>query len=155
MSTDRPGSRKRYGHEFQVGDRLPTLRFPLSLYRLVMATGANRDFNAIHHNSVYAQQSGAPEAYANNLFLQGMWERSVRDFLGPLAQIHNLKGFRMTRFNTANDTVSVNGEVVAIRRENRRYYLQIKLWSETSQGISVGPGSITASLPEADLQPEC
>jgi hypothetical protein len=54
------------------GEALAPLAFPLSVYRLVVAAGANRDFNAIHHNSDYARATGAPDMYANTLFLQGM-----------------------------------------------------------------------------------
>jgi hypothetical protein len=34
----------------------------------VMAAGANRDFNAIHHNAEVARATGAPDIYANTLF---------------------------------------------------------------------------------------
>jgi hypothetical protein len=78
-----------------VGEELPAVGFPLTVYRLVMEAGANRDFNSIHHNTEYARATGAPDMYANTLFLMGMWERSVRDWAGPAAQILSLKGFRM------------------------------------------------------------
>ena|SRR5690606_2300481 len=73
---------ERYWEDVQEGDELPSLQFPLSVYRLVMAASANQDFNSIHHNSEYAKKTGAPDMYANNIFLQGMWERTVREYIG-------------------------------------------------------------------------
>lgn len=130
-----------------VGDVLPTLEFPLSIYRLVVAAGANRDFNAIHHNTEYAKSTGAPDMYANNLFLQGMWERMVRDYIGLGGKIHKLRGFRMGTFNTVGDIVRVKGEVVRKWPEVGLYFVEFRLWSENTNGISVGPGFVVASLP--------
>lgn len=129
------------------GEALAPLAFPLSVYRLVVAAGANRDFNAIHHNSDYARATGAPDMYANTLFLQGMWERSVRDYIGLAGQIHSLKSFRMSSFNCAGDTVTVKGEVLRKWQDDSRHFVEIRLWSENSHGVSVGPGAMVFSLP--------
>jgi acyl dehydratase len=139
--------RQRRWEDVRVGDRLPTVRFPLSVYRLVMAAGANRDFNSIHHNTEWAQGSGAPEMFANVLFLQGMWERCARQFIGLAGRITRLSGFRMGSFNTAGDTVEVRGRVERVWREGESGYAELRLWSSNRTGVSVGPGSVTVSLP--------
>lgn len=141
---------QRYWEDVAIGDTLAPLAFPLSVYRLVVTAGANRDFNAIHHNSEFAKASGAPEMYANTLFLQGMWERTVREFIGLRGKIHKLAGFRMGVFNTVGDTVRVQGEISRKWQDGGVNYIEIKLWSENSQGVSVGPGSMIASLPLRD-----
>ena len=82
---------ERYWEDVQEGDELPSLQFPLSVYRLVMAASANQDFNSIHHNSEYAKKTGAPDMYANNIFLQGMWERTVREYIGNAGVIKSLR----------------------------------------------------------------
>lgn len=135
------------------GDALATLHFPITVYRLIMAAGANRDFNAIHHNSEFAKRSGAPEMYANNLFLQGMWERSVRDYIGPAGVIRRLRGFRMKIFNTVGDSVTVTGFVVRkwlkddVGDAGDVGHVEFEIQSANSQGVSVGPGRIVATLP--------
>lgn len=142
-----PHAVQRCWEDVQEGEPLPTLHFPLTVYRLVMAAGANRDFNAIHHNSAYAQASGAPEMYANNFFLQGMWERSVREYIGLAGVIRKLSGFRMKVFNTVGDTVVVKGQVLRKWRENGQGHVEFEIRSENAQGVSVGPGRIVATLP--------
>jgi acyl dehydratase len=140
-------NRQRTWEEVAEGDQLPAIAFPVSVYRLVVEAGANRDFNSIHHNSEYARATGAPEMYANTIFLQGMWERVVREYIGLRGQFRSLSGFRMSRFNVAGDTVVVRGTVTRKWREADEGLLAIRLWSENSQGLSVGPGSVTVSLP--------
>jgi acyl dehydratase len=129
------------------GQALPTVAFPLSVYRLVMAAGATRDFNSIHHNTEWAQASGAPEMYANVVFLQGMWERCVRQFIGLGGQIKRISGFRMSSFNVAGDTVTVGGQVARTWTEDGTGLAELQVWSRNRAGISVGPGTVTVSLP--------
>lgn len=61
---------QRHWQDVVEGEALEALEFPLNVYRLVMAAGANRDFNSIHHNSDYARSTGAPDMYANSLFFR-------------------------------------------------------------------------------------
>jgi acyl dehydratase len=142
--TDR---KQRYYEDVTIGEELPSLSFPLSIYRLVVEAGANRDFNAIHHNTDYARSTGAPDMYANTIFLQGMWERTVRDFIGLDGTIRALKGFRMKIFNTVGDTVVVKGRVESMWEDGDVGVLEIGMWSECSKGVSVGPGSMIVTVP--------
>lgn len=130
--------------DVKVGDELTPVSFPITVYRLVMAAGANRDFNSIHHNTEYAQSTGAREMYANTTFLLGMWERAIRDWIGPAGTIHSISGFRMRSFNYAGDTTTVTGKVTGIDGAT----IRIEMTSSNSAGSTVGPGVVTVSLPE-------
>jgi acyl dehydratase len=138
---------QRAWEDVAAGQAVPPVQFPLSAYRLVMAAGASRDFNSIHHNTDWARASGAPDMYANVVFLQGMWERCVREFIGPAGQIRRLAGFRMGSFNTVGDTVTVRGEVARTWTEGPAGLADLRLWSQNRHGVSVGPGAVTVSLP--------
>jgi acyl dehydratase len=140
-------SRQRTWEDVEEGQELPPVAFPLTVYRLVVEAGANRDFNAIHHNSEFAQASGAPEMYANTTFLLGMWERAVREFIGLEGRILAVKGFRMTSFNVVGQTVTVKGRVKRKRSEGAPAVVDLEVWSENEAGVSVGPGTVTVSLP--------
>jgi acyl dehydratase len=145
--------RQRCWEDVSEGQALPAVRFPLSVYRLVMAAGANRDFNSIHHNDEWARQTGAPGMYANVLFLQGMWERCVREFIGTGGRIRQLSGFRMGSFNTAGDTVTVQGTVTRRWQEGDAGLAELRVWSSNRHGVSVGPGTVTVSLPRRSTAP--
>jgi len=131
----------------EQGEILNPMSYPLTVYRLVMAAGANRDFNAIHHNSEYAQATGAPDIYANTLLLQGMWEKFVRHHVGASARILHLRNFKMRSFNCPGDVVVVKGRVLRKWRKLEEGFLEFEVWSENKHGVSVGPGSVVVSVP--------
>jgi acyl dehydratase len=140
-------SEQRYWNDIEEGAEVPPVAFPLSVYRLVVEAGANRDFNSIHHNSEFARASGAPEMYANTGFLLGMWERTVREFIGLGGSIRRIAGFRMRRFNTVGGTVVVHGRVKSKRREAGDALVDLEVWSELGGETTVGPGIVTVALP--------
>ncbi len=139
--------RQRTWEQVQPEEQLEPVNFPLPIYRLVVAAGAVRDFNSIHHNREFARASGAPDMYANTVFLLGMWERAVRQYIGLGGTIRSISGFRMNSFNCAGTTVTVHGKVVRKWQEDNAHLAEIEMWSENEGKISVGPGRVTVTLP--------
>lgn len=145
---------QRYFEDVRVGDRLPGVTLPLPVYRLVMAAGATRDLTPEHHNDEIARASGAPAMYANAIFLQGMWERALRDFAGLGGGIRAIRGFRMTRFTLAGDVARVEGEVVGVGRHGGRPVVEIELRTLDGTGtVTVGPGLAEVTLPRRPRHP--
>jgi acyl dehydratase len=142
-------SARRRWDDISEGEEVGAVAFPLSIYRLVVEAGANRDFNAIHHNREWARSTGAPDMYANAVFLQGMWERCVREFIGVEGTVRAIAGFRMGSFNIAGDTVVVGGSVRRKWLESGTGFLELEIRSENSLGVSVGPGTVTVTVPAA------
>lgn len=140
----------RWFEDVSVGEALPSVSYPLTVYRLVMAAGTNRDFNSIHHNSEYARSTGAEEMYANTSFLMGTWERCVRDWIGTEGTIRALRGFRMKAFNYVGDTTTVHAEVAATRVEGGHGVVEVAIRCENSQGVTVGPGVVEVTLPRRE-----
>lgn len=129
--------------DVEVGADLPEVVLPLTVYRLVMAAGANRDFNSIHHNTEYARSTGAQEMYANTGFLLAAWERCVRDWAGEAATILSIRKFRMRSFNYVGETMVVRGRVLAVDDD----VVTVEVRCETSAGVTVGPGQVQVRLP--------
>jgi acyl dehydratase len=142
-----PPDGQRYFEDVRPGEEIPAVAFPLTVYRLVMAAGGNRDFNSIHHNGEYARSIGAPDMYASSAFLLGTWERAVRDWIGCAGTIRSIRGFRMRRFNVVGDTMRVLGRVVSAGPADGTGLVTLELRSETSAGITVGPGHVQVALP--------
>lgn len=143
---------QRTFEDVAIGDELPAVAFPLSLYRLVVAAGGNRDFNSIHHNRSYAVATGAPDAYASTFFLMGAWERVVRDYIGPAGTIRSITGFRMRKFNLVGSVMTVGGRVVDTRADaadERRGVLVLELTSRVGDDVTVGPGNVEVTVPRA------
>src|SRR6188474_44157 len=137
---------QRYWDDVNEQDELPTVSFPISVYRLVVEAGANRDFNSIHHNTEFAQASGAPDMYANNIFIQGMWERAVREYIGLDGTFRKIGPFRIRTFMTVGETVTVTGRVQDKRVEAGEKLVEIALRSTVSSGIAV-EGTVLVALP--------
>ncbi|HEU5267802.1 MAG TPA: hypothetical protein VFU35_13925 [Jatrophihabitans sp.] len=127
-----------------VGDEVPAVEFPLSVYRLVVAAGGNRDFNSIHHNSSYAKASGAPDMYASTFILMGAWERVARDFIGDAGTIRSITNFRMRKFNLVGSTMTVGGRVTDVRDDGTVF---LELATRVGADITVGPGQVEVTLP--------
>ena len=149
-----PLMHQRYFEDVTVGEELPSVAYPLTVYRMVMAAGAPRDFNSIHHNTEYAQSTGAKEMYANTSFLLGTWERCVRDWIGPAGTIRSIRGFRMRAFNYVGDTVRVSATVTGTRVEDEVGVVELTIRSENSSGVSVGPGTVEVTLPRRGEEQE-
>lgn len=146
-----PSSRGRRAHrrfaDVTVGEQLPGADYPLPVCRLVMAAGATRDFAAIHHNDNYARARGAEAMYANAIFLQGMWERVLRDYIGPGGHILAIRNFRMVRFTMAGSLARVEGTVVGKHRREEQNIIAIELRTLVGDTVTVGPGLAEVTLP--------
>jgi len=140
-------SKQRYYEDVTVGDPITPVTFAMSVQRLVYEAGANRDFNPIHHNTQFAQSTRAPEMYANNGFIQGMWERTYREFFGVDGWIQKVGPFRMRIFNVVGESTVMRGKVAKKWQEGGKNFVELEMWSETPKGISVGPGPVVGTLP--------
>ena len=118
-----------------VGDVLPSISIPVTLQRLVMEAGANRDFSLIHHDRDVARATGAPDAYMNTFFIAGMFERLLREWMGPAGRIRSIKNLRMSTFNCVGDTATIKGVVDSI--DDPGGQVVIALSSETESGVTV------------------
>ena len=85
--------------------------------------------------------------YANNVFCQAMWERTVREWMGLDGRIKKVGPFRMRVFNTVGEAVKTSGEVKRKWQEGGKNLVELEVKSEHSKGVSVGPGPVIVSLP--------
>ena len=113
-----------------VGESLPSIEIAITLQRLVMEAGANRDFSLIHHDAAVAQATGAPDAYANTFFLLGMFERLVREWGGLEAQVKRLGPMQMKTFNAVGDVLRFCGEVTSLSGGE----VGLSLWAKSERG---------------------
>lgn len=123
---------QRLATDVAVGDKLEGFSIPITLQRLVMEAGANRDLSTIHHDREDAQATGAPDVYANTFFLLGLFERLLREWAGLRATISKIGPMQMRDFNCVGDTLTFGGEVAEISIETGR--VQLELWAESAKG---------------------
>jgi acyl dehydratase len=141
-------SKQVYWEDVNEGDEVPPLEFPMTMHRLVVHAGASMDFNPIHYNTEVARAQGAPEMYTNNVFSQGMWERTIREFIGLDGVIKKMGPFRMKFFSIVGETVKVHGTVSRKWQEDGESFVEFDLASSVSTGDCV-VGKMTVTLPSS------
>ncbi|MFK8030153.1 MAG: acyl dehydratase [Gammaproteobacteria bacterium] len=122
-------------NEVSVGDEIGSVSIPVTLQRLVMEAGANRDFSLIHHDRDVAKATGASDAYMNTFFIAGMFERMLREWMGMRGQINKISNLRMKAFNCVGDTVVFEGKVEDVNLSSHK--VAIALTSSTANGVTV------------------
>jgi len=128
-------SKKLTVADVSPGDELNEIEMPITLQRLVMEAGANRDLSLIHHDREVAQTTGAPDAYANTFFLMGMFERLLREWMGLEGRVVKLGPMKMMAFNVVGDTSVFGGKVTSVDADAGR--IELALTTHTEKGLTV------------------
>ena len=137
-------SHQVYYEDAQVGDAIPPITMPVTLQRLVMEAGANRDLSLIHHDRDVARSTGAPDAYMSTYFILGMIERLLREWMGVRGTIKKIGSLRMTQFNCVGDVVTFKGTIRELGGDGSAV---VDVTSETGNGVTV-TATATVLLPE-------
>lgn len=126
-----------------VGEQLPPFPVMLTLQRLVMEAGANRDFAPIHFDVDAARESGAPDVYANTTLIETVLEALIRSWAGLDARIRVIE-FRMKAFNCVGDEIVAGGEVTATGDPPSELIAELDLWVDGPRGRTVTGGAVVA-----------
>jgi len=140
-------NKQAYYEDIAAGDELPPVSIPIDLQRLVMEAGANRDLSSIHHDRDMAQASGAPDAFVNTFLIIGMFERTLREWMGLQGTITKIGPFRMKIFTCVGDVVTFNAKVKDKHEEDGKGIVSLEIWAESHRGQTVS-GEATIELPK-------
>lgn len=117
-----------------VGEEIPEISMPITLQRLVMEAGSNRDFSLIHHNREVAQSTGATDAYMNTFFIIGLFERMLREWMGTKGRLQKIGSLQMKSFNVVGDAVYCKGKVTG-KQDDGTVNLDIRM--ENQERVTV------------------
>ncbi len=131
--------------DVREGEEVHPVTFNLTIQRLVMFAGANRDFAAHHHNTAMGQADGAPNMHANADSCLAMWERVITDWIGAAGRIKKVN-FRNVTFNAAGDAVVVSGKVAKKWQEKDLNLVELDMKSAHARGTSM-IGTAVVALP--------
>jgi acyl dehydratase len=131
----------------RIGEEIVPFELPLTLQRLIMEAGANRDFTPLHHDREDARATGAPDAYANTMFIQTILEAGLRCWMGDTGWLEELD-IRMEAFNLVGTVVSAHARVIDRRPELDGGTVVLDVWLE-SDGKRTVSGRARVRLPRA------
>ena len=100
--------------DLAVGDALPELVLEISASVVIGAALASRDFERVHHDRSYAQDSGMRDIFLNILATNGLVVRYVTDWAGPAAIVKQ-SSIRLGVPHYAGDTLTFSGTVADVR----------------------------------------
>lgn len=131
--------------EVTEGAELPEFTIPLTIQRLVMEAAANRDFTPIHHDREITRATGAPDAYANTMLVQAIFEATLREWMGLAGKLRRLR-FTMRAFAAAGAILRGHGRVTGRRADEDGGFVDVEIWAD-SGGTQTATGTATVWLP--------
>ena len=104
----------KYWEDVGEGEKLPVLRFPITLKTLVLGVCGTRDLMPYHHNPGYSKSIGNRDMFVNTMFEQALFGRFVTDWCGPESD------FRETSLQMLGQLVP--GDVALVRGSVKRKF---------------------------------
>lgn len=92
----------------RIGVPVPSTSLDLTLQRLVMAAGANRDFAPVHHDPEVATAAGLGRPFANSMFMATQFERTACAWAGENWALSRMS-MQLLAPATAGSTLVVEG----------------------------------------------
>lgn len=129
--------------EVKVGDQLPELSIPITVTLINGGAIATRDYFPGHHDKEAAQALGSPHIFMNILTTNGLVQRFIEDWAGPLATFKSQK-IKLGAPNYPGDTMVFTGEVT--ERDEATNSVTVSFKGKNSMGNHVA-GTVAVVLP--------
>lgn len=114
MTADMTTGAPRRLADVTEGEALPELALDISATVIIGAALASRDFERVHHDRSYAQDSGMRDIFLNILATNGLVVRYVTDWAGPDAVVRQ-SSIRLGVPHYAGETLTLSGSVAEVR----------------------------------------
>lgn len=129
--------------EVKVGDQLPELSIAITVTLINGGAIATRDYFPGHHDKEAAQALGSPHIFMNILTTNGLVQRFIEDWAGPLATFKSQK-IKLGAPNYPGDTMVFTGEVT--ERDEATNSVTVSFKGKNSMGNHVA-GTVAVVLP--------
>ena len=132
-----------YWEDVREGDELPGFRMKLGWTAMAVQVSGSQDFNPLHHDVDWAQNSGHKGIFYNTGFTQGCLSRLLTDWHGVDGWVKKFS-FQMRRMNMNGDTMQVRGKVQAKREvSGGPNEVHLEIWIENDrEGITTTGGAV-------------
>ncbi|HEN8799894.1 acyl dehydratase [Pseudomonas sp. CM25] len=129
--------------DVRPGETLPTLEVPITVALITGGAIATRDYFPGHHDLDAARELGSPHVFMNILTTNGLVQRFVEAWAGPLARFTALK-IKLGVPNYPGDRLTFNASVTRHDPETRE--VELTLSGRNSMGNHV-TGTVALVLP--------
>ncbi|MCX2900567.1 MaoC family dehydratase [Pseudomonas mandelii] len=129
--------------DVRPGEALPELAVPITVTLINGGAIATRDYFPGHHDAEAARALGSPHVFMNILTTNGLVQRFIEQWAGPLAQFTALK-IKLGAPNYPGDCMTFSGSVTGVDADTRS--VEITLSGKNSMGNHV-TGTVALVLP--------
>ena len=111
--------------------------------QLVMYAGASGDYNPVHTDEVFTTQvAGYPSVFAHGMLSMGLTGKMLTNYVGDGRLTRY--GVRFTSQVWPGDSLTATAEVEALREEEGKKLVDLKLSTTNQDGVVVVSGYATA-----------
>lgn len=129
--------------DVRPGEVLPALDVPITVALIAGGAIATRDYFPGHHDLDAARELGSPHVFMNILTTNGLVQRFVEGWAGPLARFTSLK-IKLGAPNYPGDCMTFSGSVT--RQDPQTRTVEVTLSGKNSLGSHV-TGTVALVLP--------
>jgi acyl dehydratase len=144
MSTDY--SAECYWEDVSVGQEVPGFSVTLDATAMVLQVSGSQDWNLVHHDTAFAQDSGMPGIFYNTGWTTGMLGRLLTDWAGRSGWVEQLS-FQMRGMNSSGAVVRAYAKVTEKRQEDGKALVDLDIFLENDQAGVTTLGKATVRLP--------
>jgi len=130
--------------DIHLGDALPELSIPITVVLIAGGAIATRDYFPGHHDLDAARALGSPHIFMNILTTNGLAQRFVERWAGPLARFTQLR-IKLGVPNYPGDKMTFRGQVSALDAAEKS--VTVRFEGRNSKGHHV-TGTATVVLPQ-------
>jgi acyl dehydratase len=125
-------------HSEQVVDNLTRTQ-------IVQYAGASGDYNPIHTDEVYTTKvAGYPSVFAHGMLTMGLTGKMLTNYVGD-GRLSKF-GVRFTKQVWPGDSLTTTATVEAIREEDGKHFVDLRLSTMNQNGEEVLSGSASARI---------
>ncbi|CAA0114374.1 Uncharacterised protein [Halioglobus japonicus] len=137
---------ERYWEDVAVGEELPGFSIELDATQMVLQVSGSQDWNLVHHDTEFAQESGMTGIFYNTGWTTGMLGRLLTDWAGRSGWVEKLS-FQMRGMNGSGAVVRAHARVTDKRMDDSRALIDLDIFLENDQVGVTTPGKATVRLP--------
>lgn len=126
-----------------VGNKLPSLDFPISTSFVVGGAVASRDFTPVHHDKSKANAAGMANIFPNILSDNGLTGRYVTDWAGPDSTLRRIN-IKLGAPVMPGEDLKFTGEVIA--KDEAENMVDVKVTAKGNWGMHLD-GVVRVKLP--------
>ncbi len=134
----------------QPGDSLPPLTVVPTMESLARYAGASRDFSRIHYDQTHAHDRGLPGVIVHGLLKAAYLGRMLTLWLGERRHLVREFEVQYRRIDLPNHAIQCRAEVTSVRQIGSAFEVELRLWSETSEGVVTTQGRALVSVADVD-----